>query len=859
MTTGKNLIFTNEKCVGCNKCINVCSAMGACISTEADEKGHSRINVDPERCVACGACFTACEHDAREYTDDTADFLADLASGKPISLLIAPSFQANYPDEYERVLGGLKALGIRRIINVSFGADISTWGYLRYIQEHHFIGGISQPCPAVVTYIEKYAPELLPCLFPVQSPLMCAAIYARTQMGITDRFAFLSPCIAKKLEIDDPENEGLVHYNVTFKHLMQTVREKNLYGEPIKDEVEYGLGAFYPTPGGLKENVRWYLGDSAFIRQIEGERHMYEYLKARVQHIVNRDIPFLFIDALNCKNGCLCGTATEPAHSTDKALYALMKIKENVKKDDGSSPASRKLAPEERLAALNKQFEALNLSDYLRSYRDLSAKCIVHQPDPESLEHIFHSMGKDTASSRQINCMSCGYNSCYDMATAIYNGFNHKDNCVYYLKTTVDKSQHDPLLGIFKRSYAIDFLTKSEHPWSSFSVVMLDIDGFKGINATYGHELADEVLKTTANRLKALKLDAEWILARYGGDQFMLVLDELLTEEHPHLKKIRSVFNEPFRIDTIELKLTVCIGVSNSDGVMKVEEQINSAEEAMFVAKSQGLNKTFIYSSEMRQKEEEEKKICETIIEALNNDGFYMLYQPKVNAQDLSLSGFEALIRMKTPGCYPSQFIPIAEKKGWIWKIGRVTTKLVVKQLAAWRKEGHPLYPVSINYSSNQLSDDGYVDYLETLLQQYNIDPKYVEIEITESVILEKTCQTNTLFQRLKEHGIRLLMDDFGTGYSSLGYLTFIPVDVIKLDKSLVDNYLVEGKDKFIDDVIRLVHDLNKEMTIEGVEEKWQYLRLKEFGADTIQGYYFSKPLMPEDAIRFTPSAEKPQ
>lgn len=127
-------------------------------------------------------------------------------------------------DEYEKVLGGLKKLGVNRIINVSFGADITTWGYLNYIQKHNFQGGISQPCPAVVGYIERYAPELLPKLFPVQSPMMCAAIYARKEMGIQDKLAFISPCIAKKAEIEDSNNHGYVHYNVTFEHLMAYVR-----------------------------------------------------------------------------------------------------------------------------------------------------------------------------------------------------------------------------------------------------------------------------------------------------------------------------------------------------------------------------------------------------------------------------------------------------------------------------------------------------------------------------------------------------------------------------------------------------------------------------------------------------------
>ena len=123
----KGLIYTNENCVGCNKCITVCSAMGACVSTETDANGKSRINVDPERCVACGACFDACEHNAREYLDDTDAFFEDLASGNDISILIAPAFRANYPEEYMKVLGGLKALGARRFINVACGADITTW------------------------------------------------------------------------------------------------------------------------------------------------------------------------------------------------------------------------------------------------------------------------------------------------------------------------------------------------------------------------------------------------------------------------------------------------------------------------------------------------------------------------------------------------------------------------------------------------------------------------------------------------------------------------------------------------------------------------------------------------------------
>ncbi len=445
MEFGKeSLVFTNDNCVGCNKCISVCSCMGACVSTEPDASGVSRITVDKDRCVSCGACFDACEHDAREYRDDTEDFFEALRRGEKISVLIAPAFLADYPNEYARVLGGLKKLGVQRFISVSFGADITTWAYIKYIQTHNYLGGISQPCPAVVGYIERYLPELLPKLFPVHSPMMCAAVYARKEMGLREKLAFISPCIAKKMEIADPNNKGYVQYNVTFNHLMKYVKENHLMGDPVNDEIEYGLGSIYPMPGGLKENVYWLLGSDVFIRQVEGEKRMYHYLRENADRIKGGKTPYLFIDALNCENGCICGTATDPAVTgSDDPLYHIHDIQEKVKNNDKRSAWSRKLTPEKRLAALNKQFEKLDLNDYLRKYTDRSAECVIKVPSAPELDKVFREMNKIDEASRRINCSCCGYDSCKDMATAIFNGFNHKDNCVHYLKNLVEAEKQE--------------------------------------------------------------------------------------------------------------------------------------------------------------------------------------------------------------------------------------------------------------------------------------------------------------------------------------------------------------------------------------------------------------------------------
>lgn len=440
-----SLVYTNENCIGCNKCISACSCVGACVAVE-DENGGKRIEVSGDKCVACGACFDVCEHKARAYRDDTEQFFADLAKGEKISVLIAPAFKANYPDEYEKVLGGLKKLGVNRLISISFGADITTWGYLNYVQKYNFMGGISQPCPAVVGYIERYIPELLPKLFPVQSPLMCGAIYCRKELGITDKLAFISPCIAKKLEMEEPENEGLVQYNVTFDHLMEYVRSHDVSGPLSSDEIEYGLGSIYPMPGGLKENVYWFLGEDVFIRQIEGEKHMYHYLEREKERIAKGETPYLFIDALNCSNGCIYGTATEDELSnTDDALEALLQIKKDSKNNRRKHAWSRKLTPAQRLAQLNHQFKNLKLEDYVRTYTDLSAKVDFKVPTEEQIQDIYHQMGKMTDKEQQINCSCCGYESCREMAIAIFNGFNNKNNCIHYIKKEVEQERENAL------------------------------------------------------------------------------------------------------------------------------------------------------------------------------------------------------------------------------------------------------------------------------------------------------------------------------------------------------------------------------------------------------------------------------
>lgn len=436
----KPLVYTNESCIGCNKCISVCPVITANQAVKTGDK--SRIEVNPEVCISCGACFDACEHKARSYYDDTESFFDALKRGEKISLLVAPAFPANYPEEYAAVLGGLKEMGVNHIISVSFGADITTWAYINYIKKHNFTGAISQPCPAVTSYIEKFIPKLIPRLMPVHSPMMCSAIYVKKYMNIADKLAFISPCIAKKNEIDDPNTYGYISYNVTFDHLMKYVRSHNIKGRAAKDEIEYGLGSVYPMPGGLKENVRWFCGEDMFVRQIEGERHVYEFLEDYKERcLLNKELPFM-VDALNCSKGCLYGTAIEEEKAlSEDNLYAMQRIKAKSRKKGGRSPFAKGLSEKRRLRELNRHFSKLDINDFIRTYENKSGAAVIRQPDAEAEEIIFKGMEKRSEAERKIDCSACGYHTCRDMVRAIYNGCNREEGCIHYMKNTAERDK----------------------------------------------------------------------------------------------------------------------------------------------------------------------------------------------------------------------------------------------------------------------------------------------------------------------------------------------------------------------------------------------------------------------------------
>lgn len=493
----KGIIYTNENCTGCNKCISGCTELGTNIAVV--ENGKARILVDGEKCVACGKCIDICAHNARSYQDDTDRFFDDLEKGEKISLLVAPAFKVNYPNQYQQVLGYLKEKGINQIVSISFGADITTWAYLNYITKNHFTGGISQPCPAVVTYIEKYIPELIPYLMPVHSPMMCGAIYMKKYMKNTDKLAFLSPCIAKKYEIEDANNKGAVSYNITFQRLFEKLKGISLSSYAAMDEKEYGLGSIYPMPGGLRENVEHFLGKDEFIRQIEGEQHVYQYLEKYRRSIERHsELPFM-VDALNCSMGCNYGTGTESRHEEkESVLFELHKMRAKDHSRSSKDPWDSKLSKEERLKSLNTQFKELKLEDFIRTYNS-DACCRDEAVNKSEIEQIFRELGKDTLEKQMINCSACGYNDCKSMAMAIHYGYNRKENCIQYVKEELEK-EHQVIHNMME-NLKLEHQRKEEsfveisNKFNALNSYMKDLESDNARTAEDTQNMADSIEK----------------------------------------------------------------------------------------------------------------------------------------------------------------------------------------------------------------------------------------------------------------------------------------------------------------------------------------------------------------------------
>ena len=385
-----------------------------------------------------------------------------------------------------------------------------------------------------------------------------------------------------------------------------------------------------------------------------------------------------------------------------------------------------------------------------------------------------------------------------------------------------------------------------------YAVAMIDIDNFKNINDTAGHECGDEALGEMAERWKQV-LSPEDFLARLGGDEFAIVISDYdsLESLDRTLGRMLSALSEKFVLKGREYYITASMGVAFFPGdSIDSSQSLKYADMAMYVAKKQGRNQLVYFNSIMNDAIENNVKL-ETIIRgALEANTFVLVYQPQFRTTDKKLRGFETLIRMWDnlgKPVSPADFIPIAEQSSLIKDVDKWVLKHAMFDFLPL-VEKNPDLILSINISALHLLDENFMNDLDEMLAITKFPANCLEIELTETVFVESVERAKEVILKIKERGIQIALDDFGTGYSSLRYLKELPIDLLKIDKSFVDSIKDKADESFVAAIISLSQIMNFAVISEGVEEEYQRALLEELGCDYIQGFLWGRPLILDDA-----------
>jgi len=427
-------------------------------------------------------------------------------------------------------------------------------------------------------------------------------------------------------------------------------------------------------------------------------------------------------------------------------------------------------------------------------------------------------------------------------------------------KRILQIAHYDHLTGLVNRAMFMDrmaqFLSAAERHNLTAVIFFIDLDKFKIVNDTLGHDAGDDVLKETAKRLLGL-VRKEDVVARFSGDEFAILLLNEKTHEQAIFtstmiaQKIIDRLSEVFYINRSELFIGSSVGISIFPEDGKSSEQLlKHADMAMYEAKNQGRNNYKFYKKEFSVASQDRLAMENNLRKAIDNAEFKLFYQPQYDAKSLAISGAEVLIRWfqdpfgRNKMIPPDLFIPIAEETGLIIEIGAWILETACCQFKQWLKLGYSIPQVSVNVSARQFMDDGFMQSVEDALKKAELEPKYLELEITESMLIGDLNRIELQLKRLKNMGIKIALDDFGTGYSSLSYLKKFPIDVLKIDQSFIRELTIGSKDASIAcAIIEMGHSLNQKIVAEGVENEMQLNFLSERKCDFIQGYYFSKPL----------------
>ena len=675
-------IDTNKNCNGCNKCLTVCPIPGANISVGTGE-GH-RIEVNSERCVTCGLCIPGCQNQAREAVDQSGSFLAELAAGKKFSLALDPALKLLYAEELPYVLGYLRALGVEKIYDISFGGDLCTWATLTYYQEHPEASKIASFCPIIVDLIEKYYPELLPELLPVQSPFMCLATYVKNYVQDKRPLVYIGPCLSKREEL--AAGDFNLAYTLTLDKLLLRLQQVDwhAYWSEVDLRSE-DLGYLYGIRDGINENLSYFMPPHFSVLLASG-------LEGR--RIAN---PNVYKSALTCgkvaplllnirsgHSGCIDAPSIPDKEKRWTSVFAAVKgIRSHI-----LTRPDYKENYQIRAELLAARFAKLNPADFKRSFTNR----YYQEPrlPADVLEKIFIAMGKTTPASRKINCGGCGYATCGEMARAVAYGYNQIENCIHYATAKTRQITYTDMLTGIPNLYAFKQQTRDlfwDYPEQKYVLVYLDIKNFRMVNDLYGFAAGDQILKAVAEQAAAMT-SGKGTCARIMSDHFVLCLPDSKENLPKILHHIRANTKE-FKLD---FPISFDLGLYRiTDTEEPIENMIDMARLAQLTIKGSYDVRWAYYDEAMSEQMRREAWVTKEMRRALAEEQFQVYLQPQYDHRTHKLVGAEALVRWYHPQrglIGPDEFIPTFEKNNFILEMDAYMRNKVCQLMAAWQAQG---------------------------------------------------------------------------------------------------------------------------------------------------------------------------
>ena len=840
-------IFTNDKCTACNKCVDNCPVKGANVTAGLGE--NRKIMVDEKKCTNCGTCIKACNHEARDYKDDLTEVLNLLKEGAKVSVVVDAAFLMFYGDVALNALGYLEKKGVQHFYDTGYGTEISIWAHAKFLKKNKDTkpeekAFIINSCPAVVDAIEKYHPTLLTKLIPVHSPTACMMIYARKYLKDKNKLVYLGPCTAKMNEAEALPKGYQFDYFISSQSLMKYLKERDISNLSRKPDLSpIGMGRLVVSPNTFIEGLSLFFHISEKLVAYSG---MNDENFGKLEMVCKpgyESMQPLAAEFWSCREGCLYGPEIEKDNYDPVEIYTRYNNARNYDYDTNDKLSEREQIWEQVDTIQEKQV-GLKFHDFIREFADKYKQPLAIPK--ATYNEIFDAMLKDTEQKRHLDCGSCGYNTCKEMARAIAMGYSRKENCIHYMNDVMmQKYMYNKITNLYNNEI---FFTKvmeiiRNNPGKKYFLCVGNINKLGIINDLYGYLKGDAVLKLVAENIKKLTPD-DGVCAYFGGGNYIMFM-EYRTDLIEAIQKVEYFDVSELGIDQ---RVTMRFGVYVlDDPSINISAVVNYSFMAAKRNVSAGRNTITFFTTELRTKISYETEMLSKLQKAISDEEFSIMLRPQYNLKTRELVGAEARAYwVNKEGEYIpyEEYVTLAEKNGLIQSMDYIMWKKAFEMIRRLLDMGLEPPRIDVNFTMPSALDEKTVEIISTLRDKYNISNHYVRFVISERSYKYDPVTLALRVKFLKKTGFQMAISDFGIGSGSIAAFLEKSFDMVRVNLEFIKG--TEDNDRsgaVLTALARVAQDVAISAEADNIETEAQASFLKSVGIIVGQGKLFSPDL----------------